>query len=409
MFYHTLSNGIRIVFEQMPTAVASCGMIVDCGSRDEAENEHGMAHFIEHLLFKGTQKRNSHQIINRIENVGGDINAFTTKEETVVYCSVLSEYAERAVELIGDIILHSVLAENEVEKERAVILDEICSYKDSPSELIFDDFEEQIFDNTLGHNILGAEKILRKIKQKQISDFYQKNYLPEKMAFFIIGNFNLKKIVHWAEKYFVLNDNIFIQNNNLKQKPRIKPENYIPSTKIFKKRTHQVHCILGNCAYDYHHDNRLAFSLLNNILGGPNMNSLLNLELREKHALVYQVDANYQPFTDTGVWTVYFGCDKNNAEQCENLVRKQLQKLCDKPLNANALKKYKLQLFGQFAISNDVNETRALNIGKTFLRFGSVHTFAQLRTDIEKITSQQLQSVANEVFNQNEMSVLRYI
>ena len=410
MFYHTLSNGIRIVFEQLPTAITSCGMIVDCGSRDEANDELGIAHFIEHLLFKGTQKRNARQIINRIENVGGDINAFTTKEETVVYCSVLSEYTERAFELIGDIVLHSVFDEKEIEKERAVILDEICSYKDSPSELIFDDFEEQIFNNHLGHNILGTQKTLRKIKSEQIKKFYQTNYLPEKIVFFIVGNFDFTKIVRWTEKYFVFNNNFFIQNNNnLKANFRIKPEFHNPSTKIFKKKTHQVHCILGNVAYSYHHSNRLAFSLLNNILGGPNMNSLLNLELREKHALVYQVDANYQPFTDTGVWTVYFGCDKSNAERCENFVRKQLQKLCDKPLNDNILRKYKLQFFGQVAIANSVNETRALTIGKTFLRFGEVQTFAQFRAEIEKITSQQLQTVANEVFNQKEISVLRYI
>lgn len=410
MFYHTLSNGIRIVFEQLPTSITSCGMIVDCGSRDEADNEHGIVHFIEHLLFKGTQKRNSQQIIDRIENVGGDINAFTTKEETVVYCSVLSEYTERAVELIGDIVLHSIFTEKEIEKERAIIFDEICSYKDSPSDLIFDDFEEQIFDNHLGHNILGIEKKLRKIKKNQLTDFYKKNYLPEKTVFFIVGNFDLKKIIRWAEKHFILHNNLFIQNDYYPTTDsRKKSEFYIPSTKNFKKKTHQIHCILGNYAYNYHDVNRLTFSLLNNILGGPNMNSLLNLELREKNALVYQVDSNYQPFTDTGIWTVYFGCDKNNAEKCENLVRKQLQKLCNKPLNNNILQKYKLQFFGQLAIANEHSETRALNIGKTFLRFGSVQTLTEFRTQIEKITSSQLQTVANEVFNQNKLSVLRYV
>ncbi|MDR2823629.1 MAG: insulinase family protein, partial [Prevotellaceae bacterium] len=307
------------------------------------------------------------------------------------------------------IVLHSAFPEKEIEKERGIILDEICSYRDSPSELIFDDFEEQIFDSRLGHNILGKEKILRKIKQKQIIDFYKTNYLPENIVFFIVGNFDFNKIVHWAEKYFTLNNNILNENNyNLKQNNRPTPEIYTSSTQIFKKKTHQIHCIMGNRSYEYNHDNRLIFSLLNNILGGPNMNSLLNLQLREKYALVYQVDANYQPFTDTGVWTVYFGCDKSNAEKCEEIVRRELRKLCTRPLNDNALRKYKLQLFGQMAISDEINENRALNLGRTFLRFGEVKTLTEMRAEIEKITSQQLQSAANEIFNEKEISVLKY-
>ncbi|MDR1653805.1 MAG: insulinase family protein [Prevotellaceae bacterium] len=407
--YHTLHNGIRIIFEKQPSNVTCCGMIIDCGSRDEADNEQGIAHFIEHLLFKGAEKRNSRQIINRIENVGGELNAFTAKEETVVYCSILHKYTERAVELIGDIVLHSTFPEDEIEKERDIILDEICSYHDNPSELIFDDFEEQIFDKYLGHNILGTKKILRKIKRKQITEFYQKNYLPEKMAFFIVGNFEFDKIIRWAEKYFVLNENLFEDKNiNLKANSRQKTAIYTPATHIFKKKTHQTHCIFGNRAYKYSHPNYLTFSLLNNILGGPNMNSLLNLQLREKHALVYQVDANYQPFTDTAVWTVYFGCDKNAAEKCDRIVRRELQKLCDKPISNSALHRYKQQFFGQLAIANEINENRALNLGKSLLRFGSVKTLPQLHAEFEKITASQLQTVANEIFNEKQISILKY-
>jgi predicted Zn-dependent peptidase len=401
---HTLANGIRIIFEPAKTVATYCGMIVDVGSRDEADGEFGMAHFVEHLLFKGTQKRNSRQIINYLESVGGEMNAYTSKEETVVYASVLNEYAERAVELIGDVVLNSIFPQREMDKEREIILDEILSYKDSPSELIFDDFEEQLFNNhALAHNILGCPKFLKKCKTATVLRFFTENYTPEKMIFFLLGDFDFKKIIRWAEKYFIA------KNTFSNSKIRLIPENFIPENQEFKRKTHQVHYMLGNRAYPFSHPDYLAFYLLNNLLGGTGMNSLLNLSLREKSGLVYQVEANYQPFTDSGVWSVYFGCDAADAARCEKLVMRELKHLREKSLSDKMLKQYKLQLMGQLAISNEINENRALHFGKSFLRFEGVRTLPEIREALEKVTAKKLQDIANEIFNEKEISLLKYV
>ena len=401
---HTLDNGIRIIFEPLESAVTYCGMIIDVGSRDEAESQWGAAHFIEHLLFKGTQRRTSRQIINAIENVGGELNAYTAKEETVVYSCVLNDYAERAIDVIGDVVLHSTFPENEVEKEREVILDEILSYKDSPAELIFDDFEEQIFgNNSLAHNILGTPKTLKKLSAENLRNFFTTQYQPEKMVFFIVGKLDFNKIIRWTEKYFRSEN--FYKKNNFRQKPN----SYLPEIKEIKKKTHQIHCVLGNCAYNYQNSRNLTLILLNNILGGAGMNSLLNLQLREKYALVYQVESNYQPFTDCGLWSVYFACDSKDFTKCEKIIRRELQKLRDKTLNINNLTKYKRQLLGQLAIANETNETRALNLGKSLLRFGEVKSLEKIKTELDKITVEDLQLVANEIFNEKQISILKYI
>ncbi len=377
---------------------------MNVGSRDEKEEEQGMAHFIEHMLFKGTEKRRSGHIINRLEHIGGELNAFTSKEETVVYAIVLKEYFERALELVSDIVLHSVFPQKEIDKEVVIIIDEIQSYNDSPSELIFDDFEELLFDNhSLGHNILGKSELLEKYNSGDAQRFVNKHYLPEEMVFFALGDLDFKQLIRWAEKYMKTE----IPDKKISE--RLSPTSYKPAFREVEKNTHQVHFILGNRAYDLYNSNRMGLYLLNNILGGTGMNSLLNMSLREKHGLVYNVESSYQPFTDTGMWSVYFGCDPENADRCEQLVRNELQKLCDQLIPENALKKYKLQLMGQLAISSENKENLALNIGKSFLRYDKLDELQEIKKLIDNISAEQLREIAVEIFDPKQLSVLKYI
>ena len=400
---HTLSNGFRLIFKHEKAAVAYCGLVVNAGSRDEHESEFGMAHFVEHMLFKGTEKRTSIHIINRLEDVGGDLNAFTTKEETVVYSAVLKEYLERAVELIADVVARSVFPQKEIEKEVEVILDEIEMYNDSPSELIYDDFEEMLFGtHPLGHHILGNVGLLGQYTTKDALRFVQRQYRPERMVFFVAGDVPFKTIVRWCEKYFQF------EANTEPSMERKAPSNYKPIRKLIEKDTHQMHVAIGNRAYNMYHKDRLGMYLLNNILGGPGMNSLLNLSLREKRGLVYNVDSMYQSFSDTGEWCVYFGCDSTNADKCEQLVYNELKKLRDKKLSETVLKKYKLQLMGQMAISSENRESMALSLGKSFLRYGKVDDLDEIRKKIDTVTAEQLQRIANEIFVADKLSVLKY-
>jgi len=401
--HYTLSNGLKVVFKLDTGAVTHCGIVVNTGSRDETESEHGMAHFIEHMLFKGTQKRRSAHIINRLENVGGELNAFTSKEETVVYASVLNEYAERAIELIADITLHSTFPQKEIDKEVVIIIDEIQSYQDNPSDLIFDDFEEILFEgNPLAHNILGGNDVLKNASTHTATTFISKNYRPQDMVLFVLGNLPLKSVLTWATKY--LEETPFIGERNIRKKP----DNYSPKRMMIDKNTHQVHLVLGNIAYNMYQPQRMGMYLLNNILGGPGMNSLLNLSLREKHGLVYHVESNFQPLTDTGSWTVYFGCDAENASKCEQLVYAELKKLRESLLSENTLKKYKLQLLGQMAMAAENKENLALSYGKSFLRYGKVDSLATIRTLIEQVTAKELQSIACEIFEPTRISTLIY-
>ena len=401
---YTLPNGLRIIHKPDESAVTYCGIVINTGSRDETETEQGMAHFIEHMLFKGTDKRRSGHIINRLENVGGELNAYTSKEETVVYAIVLKEYFERAIELVSDIVLHSTFPQKEIDKEVVIIVDEIQSYNDSPSELIFDDFEELLFANhPIGHNILGKSELLEKYCTVDAVRFVQKHYRPEEMVFFVLGDLDFNQVVRWAEKY------LKTESSDVRNSERNSPTSYQPAKKEIIKNTHQVHFMLGTRAYDLYHPNRMGMYLLNNILGGPGMNSLLNLSLREKHGLVYNVESNYQPFTDTGMWSVYFGCDSENAARCEQLVYAELQKLREQPLSENALKKYKLQLMGQMAISSENKENLSMSLGKSFLRYGKIDDLEVVKQRIEEITAEKLQEIANEIFNPEQLSVLKYL
>jgi len=402
-FNHTLANGFRIVFKPENSTVSYCGIAINNGSRDEKDHEQGMAHFTEHLLFKGTAKRRSAHIINRLEHVGGELNAFTSKEETVVYAAVLNEYTERAIELIADITLHSTFPQKEIDKEVIIILDEIQSYRDTPSELIFDDFEDLLFgEHQLGHNILGKAEVLQQITTQKALEYVNRQYLPHEMVMFVTGNFDFKQIIRWAEKY------LNVTERNTAPLARIAPTQYIPQKKMVDKNTHQVHFMLGNRAYNLYDSQKMGMYLLTNILGGPGMNSLLNLSLREKHGLVYNVESSFQPFTDTGMWTVYFGCDPDNAQRCEELVYSELAKLREQKISESALKKYKLQLMGQIAIGSESKENMALSIAKSFLRYNKIDNLETARKNIEAVTADQLQEIAQTIFNPEQFTTLIY-
>lgn len=316
----TLSNGLRIIHAPNLSKVAYCGFAVDAGTRDEYEQEQGMAHFVEHLIFKGTEKRHAWHILNRMENVGGDLNAYTNKEETVIYSAFLAEHFPRAVELLADIVFHSTFPQHEIDKEVEVIIDEIQSYEDSPSELIFDDFEELIFPNhPLGRNILGKPELLRQFTSRNALEFTARFYKTTNMVFFVQGNIDFKKVIRTVEKAV---SDISLSETN---RQRIAPFTYIPQTLTINKDTHQAHVMIGSRGYHAYDEKRTGLYLLNNILGGPGMNSRLNLALRERRGLVYNVEANLTSYTDTGVFCIYFGTDTEDVGHCIRLVHKELK------------------------------------------------------------------------------------
>ena len=401
---HTLSNGLRIIHAQNQSAVAYCGYAIDAGTRDEEENEQGMAHFVEHLIFKGTQKRHSWHILNRMEHVGGDLNAYTNKEETVVYSAFLVEHFPRAVELLTDIVFHSTYPQAEIDKEVEVIIDEIQSYEDTPSELIFDDFEELVFPNhPLGRNILGKPELLRQFKSEDALRFTNRFYRPDNMVFFVQGNVDFKRVVRLLEK--AVSD----IPATITERNRIKPELYIPQNKTINRDTHQVHVMIGCRSYDTHDKKRTALYLLNNILGGPGMNSRLNVALRERSGLVYNVEANLTSYTDTGLFSIYFGTDQEDVKQCIRLVHKELKRLREKPLSSTQLTTAQKQIIGQIGVAADNFENNALNMAKTYLHYNKYEEPQEVYKRIQSLTSQDLWEVANEMFCEENLSTLIYL
>lgn len=399
----TLANGLRIIHTQNSSAVTYCGYAIDAGTRDEKENEQGMAHFVEHLIFKGTHKRHAWHILNRMEHVGGDLNAFTNKEETVVYSAFLSEHFPRAVELLSDIVFRSTYPQHEIDKEVEVIIDEIQSYEDSPSELIFDDFEELVFPNhPLGRNILGKPDFLRQFQTEDALRFTSRYYRPDNMVFFVQGNIEFKRVVRFIEK---ATSDIISQPTIQK---REKPHLYIPKTRIIQRNTHQAHVMIGSRGYDAHNDKRTALYLLNNMLGGPGMNSRLNVSLRERSGLVYNVEANLTSYTDTGVFCIYFGADPKDVNRCIRLVHKELKRLCEKPLSAVQLAAAKKQIIGQIGVARDNAESTALDMGKTFLHYHKMEDPQAIFRRIEALTAHHLWEVANEMFAKENLSTLIY-
>lgn len=400
---HILKNGLKIIHQHITGRAAWCGLIIGVGSRDESPEEEGIAHFIEHVIFKGTEKRKAYHILSRIEDVGGELNAYTTKEDTCIYASFLPKDYERTLELFADIVFHSVFPEKEIWKEREVVVDEINSYKDSPGELIFDDFEELIYQNeSIGRNILGSEEAVKRIKRENILNFVKRNYQPSRMVISSIGDLPFEKLIRWVEKYF---GEIEGKEEQLfRQKPNV----YLPQVKEVMMDTYQNHCIIGNIAYDYMQDKRLALSLLVNILGGAGMNSRLNLNIREKYGLVYNVESVYTPYSDTGVFTTYFGCDAKDLDRCIQLCRLEMQKLCEMTLGQNQLKKAKMQMIGQMTLASENYETQMLSIGKSFLIYGKVDELKRICEEVETLQADLLQQVAQEILAEQQQSVLIY-
>ena len=400
---HTLPNGLRIIHAPRKAAVAYCGFAIDAGTRDEQEHEQGMAHFVEHLLFKGTQKRHSWHIVNRMEHVGGDLNAYTNKEETVVYSAFLAEHLPRAVELLADIVFHSTFPQHEIDKEVEVIIDEIQSYEDTPSELIFDDFEELVFQNhPLGRKILGRPELLYTFKSQDALAFTSRFYRPNNMVFFVQGDFEFKRIIKLVEKAV----------NEIPSQPynyqRNLPLSYVPRSLQINRDTYQAHVMIGRRGYDAHNEKRTALYLLNNILGGPGMNSRLNVALRERSGLVYNVEANLTSYTDTGLFSIYFGTDPKQVERCIQLVYKELKRLREQPLSTTQFTACKKQIIGQIGVACDNFENNALDMAKTFLHYNKFEGPEGVFRRIESLTPHDLWEVANEMFDESQLSTLIY-
>ena len=401
---YTLPNGLRIIQAPSPTGVAYCGYAIDAGTRDEQNSEQGMAHFVEHLIFKGTRKRKAWHILNRMERVGGDLNAYTNKEETVVYSSFLKEHFVRAAELLTDIVFNSTFPQTEIEKEVEVIIDEIQSYEDSPSELIFDDFEELIFpDHPLGRNILGRPELLRDFHSEDARRFVNRFYRLTNMVFFVLGDLDFKRILHTLEK---LTSELPAGEQTDYQ--RVSPLPYQPKQLILYKDTHQSHVMIGSRGYDAYDERRTGLYLLNNILGGPGMNSRLNVSLRERRGLVYNVEANLTSYTDTGTFCIYFGCDPDDTDACTELVYKELKKLRDRRLTSAQLAAAQKQIIGQIGVSSDNFENAALDMGKCFLHYGIYEQKADVYRRINSLTAEELLAIANEKFAEEQLSVLTY-
>ena len=398
---HTLENGLRIIHLPSAEQVIYCGYQVAAGTRDELPGEEGMAHFCEHMTFKGTERRNALQIINSLEQLGGDLNAFTNKEDTTFYAAIQKEHIAKAVDLLTDIVFHSTYPKHEIDKEVEVICDEIESYNDSPAELIFDEFENILFaGHPLGHNILGRAEQLRTYKTEDALRFVRRHYRPDNAIFFAYGNLDFEKLVKSVECRTESLGFATALDENASRTAAANSKLYTLNSQFVTQNigSHQAHVMLGTRGYDIHHPLRIPLYLLNNILGGPGMNARLNLSLRERNGLVYTVESTMVSYSDTGIWNIYFGCDPHDVNKCLRLVRRELDKVMEKPLSESQLRAAKRQLKGQIAIACDNREQFALDFGKSFLHYGWEKDVTSLFDNIDKVTAADIQTVAQELF-----------
>ena len=408
---YTLDNGLRIIHLPSDSKVVYCGYQINAGTRDEEPGEEGLAHFCEHVTFKGTERRKAWHILNCLESVGGDLNAYTNKEGTVYYAAILKEHIARAVDLLSDIVFHSTYPQQEIDKEVEVICDEIESYSDSPAELIYDEFENILFKgNSLGHNILGTAEQVRQFTTEDALRFTRKLYRPDNAVFFAYGDIDFKKLVTLLKRS-VGSEELRVKNEefNSREEERMKgEESNSPKgqTIVMEKHTHQAHVMIGTQAYDVHDDRRMPLYLLNNILGGPGMNAKLNLALREHNGLVYTVESTMVAYGDTGTWSIYFGCDEHDVKRCLRLVRKELDKFMEKPLSDAQLRAAKKQIKGQIGVACDNRENFALDFGKSFLHYGWEKNVDRLYEQVDAITAQQMQAVAQELFDEHRLTTL---
>ena len=450
---YTLDNGLRIIHLPSDSQVVYCGYQINAGTRNEEPGEEGLAHFCEHVTFKGTERRKAWHILNCLESVGGDLNAYTNKEGTVYYSAILKEHIARAVDLLSDIVFHSVYPQAEIDKEVEVICDEIESYNDSPAELIYDEFENILFKGSpLGHNILGTAEQVRAFKTEDALRFTQKLYRPDNAIFFAYGDIDFKKLVKLIQKALgecpkgrelacstdcksaetpteeriaeetptkeriaeetptgetpteemeAGNANHKVQSSKFNVQSKVAGQ-----TIVMQKNTHQAHVMIGTRAYDVNDDRRMPLYLLNNMLGGPGMNAKLNLALREHNGLVYTVESTMVAYGDTGTWSIYFGCDEHDVKRCLRLVRKELDKFMQKPLSDAQLKAAKKQIKGQIGVACDNRENFALDFGKSFLHYGWEKNVDRLYEQVDEITAAQIQAVAQELFDKDRLTTL---
>ena len=440
---YTLDNGLRIIHLPSDSQVVYCGYQINAGTRNEEPGEEGLAHFCEHVTFKGTERRKAWHILNCLESVGGDLNAYTNKEGTVYYSAILKEHIARAVDLLSDIVFHSVYPQAEIDKEVEVICDEIESYNDSPAELIYDEFENILFKGSpLGHNILGTAEQVRAFKTEDALRFTQKLYRPDNAIFFAYGDIDFKKLVKLIQKALgecpkgrELAYSADCKSAETPTEERIAEEtptgetpteemeagdanHKVQSSKfnvqskvagqtiVMQKNTHQAHVMIGTRAYDVNDDRRMPLYLLNNMLGGPGMNAKLNLALREHNGLVYTVESTMVAYGDTGTWSIYFGCDEHDVKRCLRLVRKELDKFMQKPLSDAQLKAAKKQIKGQIGVACDNRENFALDFGKSFLHYGWEKNVDRLYEQVDEITAAQIQAVAQELFDKDRLTTL---
>ena len=449
---YTLDNGLRIIHLPSDSQVVYCGYQINAGTRNEEPGEEGLAHFCEHVTFKGTERRKAWHILNCLESVGGDLNAYTNKEGTVYYSAILKEHIARAVDLLSDIVFHSVYPQAEIDKEVEVICDEIESYNDSPAELIYDEFENILFKGSpLGHNILGTAEQVRAFKTEDALRFTQKLYRPDNAIFFAYGDIDFKKLVRLLQRALAddesgkfaekdchadfaddadfsgdtgISETRDSENTQISQAPQMTQifrgamdsQDSMDSmdsmgspagqTIVMQKNTHQAHVMIGTRAYDVNDDRRMPLYLLNNMLGGPGMNAKLNLALREHNGLVYTVESTMVSYGDTGTWSIYFGCDEHDVKRCLRLVRKELDKFMQKPLSDAQLKAAKKQIKGQIGVACDNRENFALDFGKSFLHYGWEKNVDRLYEQVDEITAAQIQAVAQELFDKDRLTTL---
>lgn len=440
---YTLDNGLRIIHLPSDSQVVYCGYQINAGTRNEEPGEEGLAHFCEHVTFKGTERRKAWHILNCLESVGGDLNAYTNKEGTVYYSAILKEHIARAVDLLSDIVFHSVYPQAEIDKEVEVICDEIESYNDSPAELIYDEFENILFKGSpLGHNILGTAEQVRAFKTEDALRFTQKLYRPDNAIFFAYGDIDFNKLVKLIRKALgecpkgrelvcsadcksaeTPTEERIAEETPTAETPTEEMEagdanHKVQSSKfnvqskvagqtiVMQKNTHQAHVMIGTRAYDVNDDRRMPLYLLNNMLGGPGMNAKLNLALREHNGLVYTVESTMVAYGDTGTWSIYFGCDEHDVKRCLRLVRKELDKFMQKPLSDAQLKAAKKQIKGQIGVACDNRENFALDFGKSFLHYGWEKNVDRLYEQVDEITAAQIQAVAQELFDKDRLTTL---
>ncbi len=399
----TLPNGIRLLFKPFPSTIAHACILINTGSRDEDFDRPGLAHFIEHLLFKRTERRTTNQILNRLELVGADLNAYTTKEYTCIHASFLNPHLERALDLFEDLVFHSVFPDEEMEKEKGVILDEIASYEDQPEDAVNDKFEELVFSShPMGNNILGTAESVKAFKRTDVLDFIRNNYNTHEIIIGVHGSYDLDKLKRLMQKLF----GDVPENNVARNRQQITA--YQPIKKEERKPISQSHCVMGNRAYNIHNKNKVGLLLLNNLLGGTGMSSRLNLELREKHGIAYTIESNYTPFGDTGIFSIYFGTDPEKTEKAFKIINRELKKLMENPLGTVHLHQSKQRFIGQIALGEENRMGLIISMAKSLLDYDRIDTLEEIFGKVNAVTAVQLHEISNEIFSAANLSMLLF-